>query len=48
VYANIATFTAHVNPAALGVSYYLAVINVPAMLVVHCMIFYYLLRWPRA
>jgi hypothetical protein len=44
LYANIATFTAHVNTASLGVSYYLAVINVPAMLVVHLVIFLYLLR----
>jgi hypothetical protein len=44
VYANIATFTAHVNPASLGVSYYLAVINVPLMLVVHVMIFVYLVK----
>jgi hypothetical protein len=44
LYANIATFTAHVNPADLEVSYYLAVINVPAMLVVHLVIFLYLLR----
>jgi hypothetical protein len=44
LYANIATFIAHVNPASLGVSYYLAVINVPAMLVVHLVIFLYLLR----
>jgi hypothetical protein len=44
LYANIATFTAHVNPAWLGVSYYLAVINVPLMLIVHVMIFLYLPR----
>ena len=44
LYANIATFTAHVDPASLGVSYYLAVINVPLMLVVHGVIFIYLLR----
>lgn len=42
VYANVATFTAHVDPVSLGVSYYLAVINVPAMLVVHVLIFIYL------
>jgi hypothetical protein len=46
LYANVATFTAHVDPAWLGVSYYLAVINVPLMLVVHGMIFIYLMgRW---
>ena len=43
-YANLATFTANVDPAQLGVSYYLAVVNVPAMLVVHVIIFIYLLR----
>lgn len=44
VYANIATFTEQVDPAQLGASYYLAVLNVPAMIVVHIMIFMYLLR----
>jgi hypothetical protein len=48
LYANVATFTAHVDPAALGVSYYLAVVNVPAMLVAHFVIFRYLLRRPRS
>jgi hypothetical protein len=43
-WANIATFTANVDPVQLGASYYLAVINVPAMIVVHVMIFFYLLR----
>ena len=43
-YANLATFTANVDPAQLGVSYYLAVVNVPAMLVVHVIIFIYLFR----
>ena len=48
VYANISTFKDHVDPVWLGVSYYLAVLNVPAMVVVHVMIFIYLLRWqPR-
>jgi hypothetical protein len=47
LYANIATFTAHVDPASLGVSYYLAVINVPVMLVVHGVIFAFLLRRSR-
>jgi hypothetical protein len=47
IYANIATFTAHVDPVALGTAYYLAVINVPAMLIVHLVIFRYLLRWSR-
>jgi hypothetical protein len=44
IYANIATFKDHVDPVQLGVSYYLAVINVPAMVVVHILIFAYLLR----
>jgi hypothetical protein len=44
VYANISTFKDNVDPAQLGASYYLAVINVPAMIVVHVMIFFYLLR----
>ncbi len=48
IYANIATFTAHVDPTSLGVSYYLAVINVPAMLVVHVVIFLYLLKTSRS
>jgi hypothetical protein len=46
-YANISTFKDNVDPAQLGVSYYLAVLNVPAMLVVHIIIFVYLLRRPR-
>ena len=44
IYANISTFKGHVDPTYLGVSYYLAVLNVPAMLVVHVIIFAYLLR----
>jgi hypothetical protein len=44
VYANISTFKDHVDPAYLGVSYYLAALNVPAMVVVHVLIFAYLLR----
>jgi hypothetical protein len=48
VYANVSTFKDNVDPTQLGVSYYLAVLNVPAMLVVHVIIFVYLLRWrPR-
>src|SRR6516164_1164516 len=39
IYANISTFKDHVDPTTLGVSYYLAVLNVPAMLVVHVLIF---------
>ena len=44
IYANIVTFTEQVDPAQLGAAYYLAVLNVPAMIVVHIMIFMYLLR----
>ncbi len=44
IYANISTFKDHVDPTYLGVSYYLAVLNVPAMVVVHVVIFAYLLR----
>lgn len=44
IYANISTFKDHVDPTYLGVSYYLAVLNVPAMVVVHVLIFAYLLR----
>jgi hypothetical protein len=47
LYANISTFKDHVDPAWLGASYYLAVLNVPAMVVVHVMIFVYLLRRQR-
>src|SRR5215468_2854730 len=47
VYANISTFRDHVDPALLGTSYYLAAINVPAELIVHAIIFAYLLRWPQ-
>lgn len=46
LYANVATFTQGVNPAQLGASYYLAVLNVPAMIVVHIIIFAYLRRHP--
>lgn len=44
IYANISTFRDHVDPAYLGVSYYLAAINVPAMVVVHVIIFAYLIK----
>ena len=47
VYANISTFKDHVDPTCLGVSYYLAAINVPAMVVVHVLIFAYLFRLSR-
>jgi hypothetical protein len=45
LYANISTFKDRVDPASLGVTYYLAVLNVPAMIVVHVLIFVYLLRY---
>lgn len=49
IYANISTFRDHVDPTYLGVSYYLAALNVPAMMVVHLLIFVYLLtRGPKA
>jgi hypothetical protein len=44
VYANISSIKDHVDPALLGASYFLAVLNVPAMALVHVMIFIYLLR----
>jgi len=47
VYANISTFKDHVDPTYLGVSYYQAAINVPAMVVVHVLIFAYLFRHSR-
>jgi hypothetical protein len=45
-YANFATFRDNVDPVQLQAAYYLAAINVPAMLVVHVLIFLCLLR-PR-
>lgn len=44
MHANISTFKDRVDPTYLGVSYYLAALNVPAMVVVHVVIFAYLLR----
>jgi hypothetical protein len=46
LYANFSTFKDEVDPASLGVAYYLAVVNVPAMIVVHILIFIYLLQHP--
>jgi hypothetical protein len=43
-YANISSVKDQVDPTLLRLSYYLAVINVPAMVVVHVMIFAYLLK----
>ncbi len=43
LYANLSTFKDHVDPASLGAAYYLAAVNVPAMIVVHILIFRYLL-----
>ena len=48
IYANISTFKDYVDPSYLGASYYLAVLNVPAMVVVHVIIFAYLLRQSAA
>lgn len=49
IYANVSTFKDHVDPTYLGASYYLAALNVPAMTVVHVLIFIYLLtRSPKA
>jgi hypothetical protein len=47
VYANISTFKDHVDPVQLGAAYYLAAINVPAELIVHVVIFAYLVRMLR-
>ena len=44
VYGNITSLAANVDPAQWGVSYYLVVLNVPAMVVVHVLIIAYLLR----
>ena len=44
VHANISTFKYNVGPVQLGVWYYLAVLNVLAMVIVHVIIFVYLLR----
>jgi len=44
MYAQIATFIYDVNPASLGASYYLVVLNVPAMVVVHIIMILLLLR----
>jgi hypothetical protein len=46
LYANFSTFKDQVDPASLGVAYYLAVVNVPAMIAVHILIFIYLLQHP--
>jgi hypothetical protein len=46
-YANISSLAAGVDPAQWGASYYLVVLNVPAMVVVHVLIFAYLLRGAR-
>jgi hypothetical protein len=48
IYANISSLQDRVDPTYLGVSYYLAVLNVPAMMVVHVMIFAYLLTRRQA
>src|SRR5262249_47371042 len=43
-YANFVVLRDHVEPTWLGVSCYLASINVPAMVVAHVVIFAYLFR----
>jgi hypothetical protein len=48
LYANISTFKDHVDPVSLGTAYYLAVINVPVMIVVHVVIFLYLSKSPSS
>ena len=44
LYAQVATFIFDVDPASLGASYYLVVLNVPAMIVVHVIMILLLLR----
>jgi hypothetical protein len=48
LYANVSSLKDGVDPVALGAAYYLAVVNVPAMMVVHMLIFLYLWRRRRA
>lgn len=44
IYAQAATFIYDVDPVSLGASYYLVVLNVPAMVVVHIIMITLLLR----
>ena len=44
IYAQIATFVYDVDPASLGASYYLVVLNVRAMVVVHIIMITLLMR----
>jgi hypothetical protein len=44
IYGNISSLAAGFDPAQWGVSYYLIVLNVPAMVVVHILMIAYLLR----
>jgi hypothetical protein len=44
IYGNIASLAYNVDPAQWGTSYLLVVLNVPALVVVHVLIFAYLLR----
>ena len=44
IYANNVSLMYNIDPAQWGVSYYLVALNVPAMVVVHVLIFAYLLR----
>ena len=45
IYGNIASMAYNVDPAQWGVAYYLVAVSVPALVVVHVLIFAYLLRW---
>jgi hypothetical protein len=44
IYGNISSMAYSVDPAQWGTAYYLVVVNVPALVVVHVLIFAYLLR----
>jgi hypothetical protein len=44
IYGNISSMTAGVDPAQWGTAYYLVVLNVPAIVVVHVLMIAYLLR----
>ena len=44
IYGNIASLTYNVDPAQWGTSYFLVVLNVPALVIVHVLIFAYLIR----
>ena len=44
IYANIVSLMYDIDPSQWGVAYYLVALNVPAMVVVHVLIFAYLMR----